>query len=56
MAEVFDIITDSWRLRIAGRTSRERPTHITPEQIVIDEYTELKSEVGEAAERFYKRH
>ena len=56
IADTFDSICDSWKLRISGKNEQEQPANITPEQIVIDEYTELKSEVGEPAEKFYKRH
>jgi hypothetical protein len=52
----FDSIVDGWKLRISGKNEQKQPATITPEQIVVDEYTELKSEVGEPAERFYKRH
>jgi hypothetical protein len=56
IADTFESIMDSWKLRIAGKNEQEKPATIAHEQIIIDEYTELKSEVGEPAERFYKRH
>lgn len=56
IVETFESICESWKLRIKGQNEQEQPATITPEQIVIDEYTELKSEVGEPAEKFYKRH
>jgi hypothetical protein len=56
MGEIFDSIVENWKLRIEGKNELEKPAKITPEQIIIDEYTALKSEVGEPADRFYRRH
>ncbi|MEH1831188.1 MAG: hypothetical protein V7L29_03675 [Nostoc sp.] len=56
MGNLFDSIVANWKLRIEGKNEREEKTDIAPEQIIVDEYTALKSEVGEPSERFYRRH
>lgn len=56
MGDVFDSIVESWKLRIEGKNELEEKVTIKPEQILVDEYTALKSEVGEPSEKFYRRH
>lgn len=56
MGNIFDSIVANWKLRIEGKNEREEKADIAPEQIIVDEYTALKSEVGEPSERFYRRH
>lgn len=56
MKDCFDFIAQNWKLRIEGKNEVGQKADITPEQIVVDEYTSLKSEVGEPSDRFYRRH
>lgn len=56
MGDIFDAIIANWKLRIEGKNELEEKTDIAPEQIIVDEYTALKSEVGEPSEKFYRRH
>lgn len=56
MAGIFGQIINNWKLRIEGKNELEEKSDIKPEQIIIDEYTALKSEVGEPSEKFYRRH
>ena len=56
IGEIFNSITENWKLRIEGKNELEQPAKISPEQVIVDEYTALKSEVGEPADRFYRRH
>lgn len=52
----LDTLCEHWLLRIKGKNDLEQSAHITPEQVLIDEYTNLKSLIGEPAEKFYKLH
>lgn len=52
----LDTLCEHWLLRIKGKNDLEQPATITPEQVLIDEYTNLKSLIGEPAEKFYKLH
>lgn len=52
----LDGLCEHWLLRIKGQNDLEQPATITPEQVLIDEYTNLKSLIGEPAEKFYKLH
>jgi hypothetical protein len=56
MTDVFDSIVDNWKLRIEGKNEQEQKDDIQAEQIIVDEYTALKNEVGESADKFYRRH
>lgn len=56
MGDIFDAIIANWKLRIEGKNELEEKADIAPEQIIVDEYTALKSEVGEPSEKFYRRH
>lgn len=52
----LDGLCEHWLLRIKGKNDHEQSVTITPEQVLIDEYTNLKSLIGESAEKFYKLH
>ena len=52
----LDGLCEHWLLRIKGKNDLEQSATITPEQVLIDEYTNLKSLIGEPAEKFYKLH
>jgi hypothetical protein len=56
ISTALDTLCEHWLLRIKGKNDLEQSAHITPEQVLIDEYTNLKSLIGEAAEKFYKLH
>jgi hypothetical protein len=55
MPEVFEYIIQNWKLRIEGKNELEEIADIDDEQIIIDEYTSLKNDVGVSAENFYRR-
>ncbi|BAY67121.1 hypothetical protein NIES22_72840 (plasmid) [Calothrix brevissima NIES-22] len=56
ISTALDTLCEHWLLRIKGKNDLEQPTQIMPEQVLIDEYTNLKSLIGEPAENFYKLH
>lgn len=56
IADSFDALCSRWLLRIKGKNELEQPTQVQPEQVLVDEYTNLKTLIGEPAEKFYKLH
>ncbi|MBW4635460.1 MAG: hypothetical protein KME30_27285 [Iphinoe sp. HA4291-MV1] len=54
----LDTLCNHWLLRIKGKNDLEQPALITPEQVLIDEYTNLKGldATKDSAEKFYKMH